>query len=67
MNPATEKQARARRGHACLLTSEKHGCGESPEVEIEGITLRLCPKHARLLREIVADPKKPQQYRRRAA
>lgn len=68
MKTPTEKQARARRGHACLFTSgDKNGCGDSPEVEIEGVTLRVCARHQALIEAIVADSKKPSQYVRRAA
>lgn len=72
MKPATEKQVRARQGHGCLLTSEDHGCGESPEVVIQGlegtrIKVRLCAVHEKRLKGIIEDARKAHRRQRWAA
>ena len=72
MKTPTEKQVRARRGHACILTSQrftKSGCREASEVEVEGCLFRLCSVHEKRLREIVRDAKveKGERHPRRAA
>lgn len=60
---ASGHQVRARRGTGCFLTSEKHVCGESPEVEIQGlhgavIRVRLCAKHRHRLEQIIAEARR---------
>ena len=70
MKSPTEKQKRARRGHSCILTSQrftKSGCGEASEVEIEGMKFRLCLVHEKRLRGIVRDSKKAHRRERWAA
>ena len=57
MKQPTEKQTRARRGRACMLTSERHGCGEAPKTQIEGIEVQMCAHHLRLLFSIVRQAK----------
>lgn len=57
MKPPTVHQLRARRGHGCLFSMVKRSCGEAPEVEIEGITLRVCAFHQKLIKSIVRDAK----------
>lgn len=57
MKRPTENQQRARAGKGCLFSVVKRSCGEAPEVEIEGITLRVCAFHQKLIRSIVRDAK----------
>lgn len=71
MRPSTDKEKRARKGKACILTALAQSCERAELVTVEGIELKLCPKHRALLKAIVYDAKvedaRQQRLHRRAA
>lgn len=69
MKTPTEKQARARRGHSCILSFGKQNlsCDNAEIVTVEGLKFRLCAVHEKRLREIVRNAKKAHRRERWAA